>query len=204
MECAKSGHRERAAVKLGKTLYAKDRKAWRAWLAKNHGREPEVWLVYPRRQSGRARVSYNAAVEEALSYGWIDSTVKSLDDQRFAQRFSPRRKTSGLSQMNRERVRRLIAAGKMTRAGLVALAHVFDPKHDLEAGPLVLAPDILGPLKANRAAWRNFRKFPATYRRIRVAFIESRRRHGAEAFRKSLAHFIRRTAENKRFGFVRS
>jgi uncharacterized protein YdeI (YjbR/CyaY-like superfamily) len=190
-------------MKVGKTLYVKNRTAWRAWLAKHHASTREIWLVYYRRSTGKPRVGYNEAVEEALCYGWIDSTAKSLDLERFAQRFSPRRPTSGLSQMNRERVRRLIAAKRMTRAGLQALAHVFDPAKDQPLQRARIAPDILGPLRADPAAWRNFRKFPAAYRRIRIAFIESRRRHGPEAFARSLANFIQRTAKNKRIGFVR-
>lgn len=188
---------------LGRTLDVRTRSAWRAWLTKHHAAAKEIWLVYHRASTGKPRVSYNEAVEEALCYGWIDSTVKSLDQERFAQRFSPRKPTSRLSQMNLERVRRLIAAKRMTRAGLRALAHVFDPARDRAAERLRIAPDILGPLRANAAAWRNFRKFPAAYRRIRIAFIESRRRHGADAFAKSLANFIRRSARDQLIGFVR-
>lgn len=187
----------------GRTLDVRTRAAWRAWLANHHATAKEIWLVYHRRATGIARVSYNEAVEEALCYGWIDSTVRSLGSKRFAQRFSPRRPTSGLSQMNLERVRRLIAAKRMTRAGLRALAHVFDPARDRAAERVPIAPDILGPLRADAAAWRNFRKFPAVYRRIRIAFIESRRRHGADAFAKSLENFIKRSARNQLIGSIR-
>ena len=85
-------------MEIGKTLYVANRKGWREWLAKNHAKEKEIWLVYYRRETGQPRIPYNDAVEEALCYGWIDSTQKKLDGERFAQRFSPRNKTSGLSQ----------------------------------------------------------------------------------------------------------
>jgi uncharacterized protein YdeI (YjbR/CyaY-like superfamily) len=190
-------------MRTGRPLYVTTRRAWRAWLATHHAREREIWLVYPRRASGLRRIGYNEAVEEALCYGWIDSTVRSLDPERLAQRFTPRRPGSGLSPLNRERVRRLIAAKRMTRAGLAAIAHAFDPAQDQVAGPLRIAPDILRPLRADAAAWRNFRAFPAAYQRIRVGYLEGRRRHGPEAFARSLAFFIKMTAKNKRIGFVR-
>lgn len=188
-------------MNIGKTLDVSGRKAWRAWLAEHHRTEKEIWLIYYRKDRGKACIPYEDAVEEALCYGWIDSTVKSIDNERYAQRFSPRRKTSGLSQPNRERVFRLIAARKMTKAGLVAIAHVFDPAKD-KPWNFVVPPDILKPLKADKEAWRNFKKFPESYRRIRVAYIESRKRHGDGLFRKALEHFIRMTAKNKRIGFV--
>src|SRR5919106_655260 len=110
-----------------KTLYTADRREWRRWLRQNHRNEPEIWLVYYRKDSGKPRISYNDAVEEALCFGWIDSVLRKIDDERFAQRFSPRRPTSALSQMNRERIRKLIGQKKMTKAGLDAIAHAFDP-----------------------------------------------------------------------------
>ncbi len=189
-------------MKLGKTLQVSDRRAWRSWLARHHDREKEIWLVYPRRATGHARISYNAAVEEALCYGWIDSTLKSVDATRLAQRFSPRRRASGLSQMNRERVRELIAKKKMTRAGLAAIAHVFDPKTDA-AARFRIAPDITRALKADAAAWREWRRFPARYRRIRVAYVEHARSRGANAFQTRLANLVKMTARGKRIGFVR-
>lgn len=187
----------------GKTLHVTTRQAWRSWLAKHHRTESEVWLVYYRKETGKPRISYDDAVEEALCYGWIDSTVKALDRERFAQRFSPRRKASSLSQMNKERIRVLVAAEKMTKAGLDAIAHALDPKED-NRQEFHIPPDILEPLKENDEAWQNFQRFPETYQRIRIAFIESRKRHGEEMFRRSLTYFIKMTAKNKRFGFTRT
>src|SRR5437867_3892694 len=104
----------------------KTRKQWRSWLARNHRSASEIWLIYYKKDSGKPRIPYNAAVEEALCYGWIDSTVKRIDNERIAQRFSPRRKNSGLSEMNKERVRRLIKAKKMTRFGLESIRQHLD------------------------------------------------------------------------------
>ena len=168
---------------------------WRRWLAKNHDKEKEVWLVYYRKSSGKKRISYNDAVEEALSFGWIDSQVKGIDDERLAQRFSPRRKNSVLSEANKARIRKLIKEKKMTPAGLKAVEHAFDDDEKF-----VVAKDILGPLKKNKKAWKNYQKLPEDYKRVRIGFIESRRRHGQEAFDKSLAHFIEMSSKNKKFG----
>jgi uncharacterized protein YdeI (YjbR/CyaY-like superfamily) len=187
-------------MKIGKTFYAADRKAWRSWLAKNHQKENEIWLIYYRKASGKPRIPYNDAVEEALSFGWIDSTVKNIDDERFAQRFSRRKSNSQLSQMNKERIRRLIAQKRMKPAGLAAIAHVF--KADSEED-FTISEDILGAIKGNADAWAHFQRLPESYKRIRIAYIESQRRHGAEAFKRSLQNFIRMTARGKRFGFVR-
>ncbi|MCX6767427.1 MAG: YdeI/OmpD-associated family protein [Candidatus Micrarchaeota archaeon] len=188
-------------MRLGKTLYASGRKAWRAWLSKHHGKEKEIWLIYPKKRTGKPRIPYNDAVEEALCFGWIDSTVKSVDSGNFAQRFSPRRPGSGLSQMNRERIRKLVSGKKMTEAGLAAVSHALEPGSGGEK--FTFPEDILGAIKKDGAAWKNFQQLPEPYKRIRVAYIDSRRRHGAEMFKKSLRHFIKMTAKNKRFGFVR-
>ena len=147
-------------MEIEKTLYVTDRKAWRQWLAKHHEKETEVWLLYFRKATGKPRIPYNDAVEEALCYGWIDSIVKTLDQERLAQRFSVRQRTSVLSQLNKERVRMLIAQQQMTPAGLAAIAHVFAPDKD-SAENFTIPPDILQPLQANKQAWKNFQQFPA-------------------------------------------
>jgi len=140
-------------MKLGKMLYVTNRKAWRAWLAKNHDRKNEVWLIFYKKHSGRPRIPYNDAVEEALCYGWIDSIVKRVDDDRTAQRFSPRRPKSLLSETNKERVRRLIKAKKMTRIGLEKIQTQMAQEY-------VAAKDVLAALKKDPTAWKNFQAFP--------------------------------------------
>jgi uncharacterized protein YdeI (YjbR/CyaY-like superfamily) len=184
---------------LGKTLYVTNREQWRSWLAKNHDKEKEIWLVYYRKSSGKPRIPYNDAVEEALCYGWIDSIQKGIDDQKFAQRFSKRKPGSSLSVANKERINLLIQQKKMTTYGFNVISKIYDNSKDNKEQPTI-APDILRPLKANKKAWENFQKLPERYKRIRIGFIESRRRHGNEMFQKSLQHFIEMTAKNKKFG----
>lgn len=185
----------------GKTLYVTDRKVWRSWLSKNHKKEPEIWLIYYRKDSGKPCIPYDDAVLEALCYGWIDSTVKKIDEERFTQRFCPRRPKSKLSQTNLERVRELVKHKKMTKAGLRAIEHVFDPEND-DPEEFTIPPDILNAIKTNKDAWKHFQMMPGSYKRIRIAYIESRKRHSEELYEKALAHFIKRTSLNKRIGYV--
>src|SRR6266480_5016060 len=84
-------------MNVGKTLYVKTRKEWRAWLAKHYKTATEIWLIYYKKESGKPRIPYNDAVDEALCYGWIDSLLKPIDKMKYAQRYSPRKKTSRLS-----------------------------------------------------------------------------------------------------------
>jgi uncharacterized protein YdeI (YjbR/CyaY-like superfamily) len=181
-------------MNIGKTLYAKNRKEWRSWLAKHHKSASEIWLIYYKKHSGKPRIPYNDAVDEALCFGWIDSLLKPLDAHKYAQRYSPRKKTSKLSDMNRERVRRLIKSGRMTKAGLAAIEHVAKRAPQLPA-------DILERLKQDPTTWKNFQKFPASYKRIRVGWIDAGRRR-REVFEQRLRYFLKMTAQNKRFGMV--
>ncbi len=132
-------------------------------------------------------------MEEALCFGWIDSTVKTLDAERFAQKFSSRKPKSAYSQANKERLRRLIAQGKVMKVVLATSGGIVTEEFRTP-------PDILKALKANAQAWQNFQRFSAPYRRIRIAFIDGAR-HRPEEFKKRLKHFLRMTEQNKQFGF---
>ena len=104
--------------KFGYPIYhAETREAWRAWLAAYHAATSGVWLASWKRATGRPAVPYEEAVEEALCFGWIDSTANTLDDARGLQLMTPRRPRSGWTRLNRERVDRLEAEGRMTEAG---------------------------------------------------------------------------------------
>ena len=175
------------------TFYTADRRAWRRWLRNYHKIKKEVWLIYYRKASGKPRIAYNDAVEEALCFGWIDSTVRKLDGRRFAQKFSPRRPTSRYSQANKERLKRLAAAGKVTKEVLQGLGDTLRAEAPIPS-------DILDAIRANHKAWENFRRFSESYRRIRIAYIDGARKRPAE-FRKRLNYFIKMTAANRQFGF---
>jgi uncharacterized protein YdeI (YjbR/CyaY-like superfamily) len=188
-------------MKLGNTRYVVKRTDWRSWLRNHYDKENEIWLVYYRKSSGKPRIPYNDAVEEALCYGWIDSIQKGIDGERYAQRFTPRNPGSKLSEMNKERIHRLVKEKRMTVAGLKAVSKQFDGPTGKDA-TLAIAADVLKALKADKRAWMHFQNLPDGYKRVRIGYIESRRRHGDGPFQKSLRHFIEMTAKNKKFGMV--
>jgi uncharacterized protein YdeI (YjbR/CyaY-like superfamily) len=180
-------------MEISKTLYITDRKDWRDWLKKNYKTEPEIWLVFPKKATGKPRIEYNDAVEEALCFGWIDSIQKKLDGDHTVQRFSPRKPKAKYSQANIERLRYLVAKKKVIK-------EVADTLEDVLNAEFVIPPDILNAIKANKTAWKNFQTFSDPYVRIRVAFIDGARSR-PEEFKKRLRHFIEMTVQNKMFGF---
>jgi uncharacterized protein YdeI (YjbR/CyaY-like superfamily) len=176
-----------------KTLYVAHRKEWRAWLKKHYKSEQEIWLVYYKKHTGKPRIPYNDAVEESLCFGWIDSIVKRIDEDRFAQRFSPRNPKSRHSQANRERLRALAEQGKVVKEVLATLGDLAEEKFEIP-------PDILKAIQASQEAWKNFQGFSPSYVRIRIAFIDGARNR-PEEFKKRLRYFIQMTEKNKQFGF---
>ena len=178
---------------IANTLYVTNRADWRAWLQENYQTEPEIWLVYPRKETGQPRIPYNHAVEEALCFGWIDSINRTIDGERYAQRFSPRKPKSSFSQTNKERLKRLIAQRKVIPDVLAILEN-----HDLES--FNYPEDVMSVLRANPQAWENFQRYSGAYQRIRIAYIDGGRKKPGE-FEKRLMHFIKMTAQDKQFGF---
>jgi uncharacterized protein YdeI (YjbR/CyaY-like superfamily) len=181
-------------IDQSKLLHVVNRREWRAWLKRHYRSEKEIWLVYFKKHTGKPRITYNDAVEEALCFGWIDSTVKSIDQDSYAQRFSVRNPKSSYSQANKERLRSLIKQGKVMKEVLASLGDLAE--HE----PFEVPPDILRALKANQDAWRHFQGFSPSYIRIRIAFIDGARRR-PEEFQKRLRHFIRMTEKDKQYGF---
>jgi uncharacterized protein YdeI (YjbR/CyaY-like superfamily) len=108
-------------MEIGETLYVTTREQFRGWLEKNHSSRQEIWLIQYKKASGKPSLNYVEAVEEALCFGWIDGTQKSMDEERYALRFSPRRQKSNWTETNKERARKMIDEGKMTAAGFAAL-----------------------------------------------------------------------------------
>ena len=108
-------------MEIGETLYVTTREDFRTWLEKNHQSKKDVWLIQYKKAAKKPSLDYVEAVEEALCFGWIDNTQKSIDAERYALRFSPRRPKSKWTETNKQRARRLIAEGKMTEAGRATL-----------------------------------------------------------------------------------
>ena len=174
---------------MKETFYAPDRHIWRDWLSEHFENKEEIWLIFPTKASGEISVSYNDAVEEALCFGWIDGQTLKQDAMHLLRRFTPRRKGSRYSRTNIERLLRLREQGMLEPGVLEATREMLD-------APFVFPNDILQAIRSDPAAWEHFCMFPESYRRIRIAHIESARKNPAE-FEKRLSRFIEKTRENR-------
>ena len=175
-------------------LHVTRRQEWRAWLRKHRKSARETWLVFYKKRTGRPRIPYNDAVEEALAFGWIDSTARKIDEDRFAQRFTPRNPKSPYSAANIERLRAMARQGKVAKDILASLGDRLNER------PPRVPPDILAAIKADPEAWKNFRAFSDAYKRIRVGYIDAARDRPAE-FAKRLRNFVAMTRKNRLIGF---
>lgn len=165
---------------------AKTRAEWRAWLRKNHKRTRGVWLVTFKKGSGEPHVTNNDVVEEALAFGWIDSLPRKLDDTRTMLLVTPRKAHSSWSMLNQQRVKRLIAARRMTAAGL---AKVEAAKQDgswdrlTEVEALTIPPDLIDAFKGNRQSRMHFEAFPRSSKRGILEWILNAKRPETRARR---------------------
>lgn len=137
-------------------------------------------------------ITYEDAVEEALCFGWIDSIVKKTEKDSRVQRFTPRNPKSAYSQLNKERLKRLLRKKKVIGSVRKALG-------DLENEKFVFPKDIIEEISKNREAWKNYQKFSEAYKRIRIAFIDGARKR-PDVFEQRLNYFIKMTAQNKKYG----
>lgn len=166
-----------------------DRQQWRAWLQAHFETAQEVWFVLPLQAAGEESLSYNNAVEEALCFGWIDSTNRKLDERHCIRRFTPRKPGSAYSRPNVERLIWLDARG------------LIHPKVREQVLPVIEAAfvfpeDILNVLRQDEIAWANYQRFSEPYKRIRVAYIDAARQR-PEEFQKRLNSFLDRTRKGK-------
>ena len=156
------------------TLDIRTRRAWRAWLTRHHTSSPGVWLVFHKGHTGVNSIPHEDSVREALCFGWIDSLIKRLDDDRYALKFTPRKPASKWSAINRKRWAELEAAGALAPAGRAAppTANTYAPKPTIPELPGYIAK----LLKARPKAWAFFRSLAPTYRRHFVVWIHMAKR----------------------------
>jgi uncharacterized protein YdeI (YjbR/CyaY-like superfamily) len=166
------------SVKITKTYYAANREEWRAWLEKNHDKGNEIWLIYYKRHSGKPRVAYEDAVEEALCFGWIDSVIQRMDDERYMQKFTPRRNDSKWSALNKRRVAKLVKEGRLTEAGFKKLNYTNErddygrtPQRNKEE--LKPPPFLKKEFMKNRKVWDAFNRLAPSYRRNYIRWISA-------------------------------
>jgi uncharacterized protein YdeI (YjbR/CyaY-like superfamily) len=158
-------------------LYVKTREEWRKWLGLHHTRAEDVWLIYYKKQSGKPRIPYSDAVEEALCFGWIDGKIRRINDDYYIQRFTPRRHGSRWSKYNIERVEKMMREGRMQPSGLAAFKEVlenpdliYDNRSDRDPE---IPDDLKHELGRNKKAKDNFLKFSMSVRRIYIEWLKS-------------------------------
>jgi uncharacterized protein YdeI (YjbR/CyaY-like superfamily) len=173
-------------------LRVASRQEWRAWLEEHHTSSPGVWLVFFKAHTGVKSMALDDTVREALCFGWIDSLVKRLDDDRYAIKVTPRRPASKWSDINRKRWAELEAAGLLTSAGLAAAptSSTYAPRPKIPTLPAY----IVKALKTNLRAWTFFRELSPTERRNFVVWIHMAKRPETRArrIRESIGLLARR------------
>ena len=178
------------------TLEISNLQEWKSWLGKHHGSSPGIWLVFYRNHTGVKSIPYEEAIREALCFGWVDSLVKRLDEDRYARKFTPRRPTSKWSDINRKRWMDLKAAGLLKSAGLVAAPtdNTYAPRQTIPVMPAYIAK----ALKTNRPAWEFFQQLAPTHRRNFVVWIHVAKR--GETREKRIRESIALLAAGKKLG----
>ncbi len=186
------------SIDKNERYYAKDRKNWRKWLEKNHKSSAGIWLVYYKKDSGKTRVSYSDAVEEALCFGWIDSTLNPIDEECYMQLFMPRKPKSGWSKLNKQRVEKLEKEGLMTEAGLekIELAKQHGTWNKLDGIEAFTLPDELEKAFAkNKTAKKYFDTLSTWNRKYLLYWLHGAKR--AETRMKRIEDIVQSLADHK-------
>lgn len=183
-------------------LYFKNKNQWRKWLEINHNNFKEVWLIHYKKPSVKKSINHFEAVEEALCFGWIDSKLKKIDNEKFILKYSPRKPKSVWSKINKEKAEELIASGKMTQAGIEKIEEA--KKHGLWEVAYTnlikdkIPSDLKKSLSENEIAWNNFKNFANSYRNMYIGWVKSSK---TEATRKSrISEVVKRASLNKKPG----
>ncbi len=190
-----------AGVRDREQVQPADAAQWRAWLEANHATSPGCWLVTWKSSTGRATLAYEAGIQEALCFGWVDSQVRSLDDERTALLYTPRKPGSVWASTNKRRIALLEADGRMTDAGRAVVdAAKADGSwtilDDVEAG--ILPDDLSAALTASPAAQAAWDAFPPGARRAMHQWLISAKRPETRA--KRVAQIVAEAAAGRRSG----
>ncbi len=156
--------------------FFKTTEALRKWLEKNHNKKDELWMGYYKKSSGKQGVTYKQALDVMLCFGWIDGIAKGIDEEKYCQRYTPRRTRSIWSAVNIKKIAELTKAGLMHEAGLAAFNNRDGSRAGLyshEQAEIKFTPALLKLLKANKKAWENFSKMPPGYRRTSTWWVIS-------------------------------
>jgi uncharacterized protein YdeI (YjbR/CyaY-like superfamily) len=187
-------------MKMTEIVSAATRAEWRTWLEKHHATRTEVWLVYYKKVSGKPSVEYLESLEEALCFGWIDSIIQKIDDEKYARKFNPRRAGSKWSELNKHLVAKLVSERRMTGAGLAKVDFTL-PEAD---GPRPKRPELPLPdwlktgLMASPTAWENFNRLPPSHRRNYIGWISDAKKE--ETRQRRIREAVRRLEQNETLG----
>ena len=162
-------------MEITKSFVASNLADWRNWLAKNHDSEREVWLVYFKAVKGKTNIDYESSVEEALCFGWIDSIIQKIDEEKYARKFNPRRKGSIWSETNKRRVVKVIREGRMTEAGMAKvtfdISKVDISKPEPKRSPVKMPEKIEKALKSRPRVWEAFQKITPSLQRNYILWL---------------------------------
>jgi len=156
-------------------IYFKNAAEWRTWLAGNHDKSSGIWLVFYKKDSGKPSISYETAIEEALCYGWVDSIIRKIDEEKYVRKFTPRRNNSKWSESNKKRVARLINQKRMVEPGLlkvtIAKKSGMWEKPDRPQISFELPKEFKSALDKNHKAKQNFETLASSYQKHYIAWI---------------------------------
>ena len=185
-----------------KELYVADRDQWRDWLSRHHKSEVGIWLIFYKKGTSKPTIAYEDAVEEALCFGWIDSIVKKIDDEKYVRKFTPRKDKSGWSQLNKKRANKMIKQGRMTEAGMAKIkAAKKNGCWDQEARPQIsfeVPPEFARALAQNKKAKDHFDRLAPTYRKHYIGWIITAKR--PETRERRIAESIALLEKGKKLG----
>ena len=184
------------------SLYVKNRREWRDWLAENHHRSSGVWLVYYKKDTGTPSIPYGDSVEEALCFGWIDSIIKKLDEKRYLRKFTPRKKTSRWSELNKSRAEKMIRQNRMTEVGSEKIRAAKLSGEWSQKRPRDMNPDspeeFKNALKNNPKASDHFKNLAPSMRRQYAGWIAAAKR--AETRLKRVKEAVALLEKNRKLG----
>ena len=181
-----------------KTVEARTLEQWRRWLTAHHDSESEVWLIFYKRHTGKECIAYLDALDEALCFGWVDSLVKRLDEDRYARKFTPRRADSIWSAVNRKRYAELAASGRLMEPGKRRAPTARRYPASIENRSTTPPRYIRDALKKHPAALRNFEALAPSHRHNYIAWIDSAKKD--ETKQRRLAEAIRLLAAGQKLG----
>ncbi|HBY08027.1 MAG TPA: hypothetical protein DEH22_09680 [Chloroflexi bacterium] len=186
-----------------KTIEIETRAAWRAWLAENHAQESEIWLIFYKKESGIPSLAYGDALDEALCFGWVDSLIKKIDDEKYVRKFTPRKAESKWSLVNKKRVEQLIREGLMTEFGLekVAAAQRSGSWENPTQKPEInfaMSPEFAQALKNNPAAEATFNRLALSHQKQYLGWINTAKL--PETRKKRIAESIQLLSTGQKLG----